>query len=163
MNIEIIYIHSLILQVCVLLLFIYLFICQTMFMLVFLGLLFLHVWCLKLFWHFFGRQSLAACQRQIFSVDLLWIPKKARHRRHFWAFGLSLKEHCFHQFESNLKTRPSLRFQGYFIYSFVSMFSFSISIYNLFSEKTIFFIPWKPMIIYTQLYLLYFYFIFLFF
>ena len=43
MNMEIIYIHSLVLQVCFA--FVWTF-CLTMFMLIFLGLSFLHVWCL---------------------------------------------------------------------------------------------------------------------
>ena len=69
--------------------------------------------------------------------------KKGPPQRHFWAFGLSLKEHCFHQFESNLKTRHyeyAFDFEGYWysIYSFVSMFSFFIFISYLFSKKTLF-------------------------
>ena len=73
---------------------------------------------------FFADRNLAACQRKICSMNIF---KKARHRRHFWAFGLSFKEHCFHEFESNLKTRHyeyALDFLGYCIYSCVSMLSF---------------------------------------
>ena len=82
--------------------------------------------------------------------SFLWILKKARCRRHFWAFGLSLKEHCFHQFESNLKTRHyeyAFDFWGYFIYSFVSMFPFFMFISYLFSKKTVFLYFLKTMII----------------
>jgi hypothetical protein len=58
--------HSLILQVCSLLFNFF----ETMFMLIFLGLSFLHVWCLKLFRHFFADRSLPACHRKIFSMNL---------------------------------------------------------------------------------------------
>jgi len=87
--------------------------------------------------------------------SFLWIFQKARRRRHFWAFGLSLKEHCFHQVESNLKTRHyeyAFDFEGYSIYSFVLMFSFFIFIYYLFSKRQYVFISWKTMIINTNLY-----------
>ena len=47
---------------------------------------------------FFETEALQAAQKNV-----LWIFKKARRTRNFWAFGLSLKQHCFHQFESNLK------------------------------------------------------------
>ena len=48
----------------------------------------------------------------------LW--KKARRRRHFWTFGLSLKKHCFHQFESNQKrTHKHYTFYYKFIYIYI--------------------------------------------
>ena len=50
--------------------------CLTMFMFMFLGLSFLHVWCLKLFF-FFADRSLAACQRKIFSMNLSKGPPQA--------------------------------------------------------------------------------------
>ena len=82
--------------------------------------------------------------------SFLWIFKRAPCRRHFWAFGLSFKEHCFHQFESNLKTRHykyALIFKGDFINSFVSMFSFVIFKSYLFSKKSVCFISWKQWLI----------------
>ena len=94
-------------------------------MLIFLGLSFLHVWYLKKTYIFFADRNLAACQRKICSMNIF---KKARHRQHFWAFGLSFKEHCFHEFVSNLKTRHyeyALEFLGYCIYSCASMLSYS--------------------------------------
>ena len=124
--------------------------CLTMFMFMFLGLSFLHVWCLKLFC-FLQTEALPPANGKSF----LWIFQKARRRRHFWAFGLSLKEHCFHQVESNLKTRHyeyAFDFEGYSIYSFVLMFSFFIFIYYLFSKRQYVFISWKTMIINTNLY-----------
>ena len=90
------------------------------------------VW--KYFVLFLADRSLTACQRK----SVLWIFKRAPCRRHFWTFGLSFKEHCFHQFESNLKTRHyeyALIFKGYFIYSFVSMFSFFIFKSYFFQKK----------------------------
>jgi hypothetical protein len=45
--------------------------CLTMFMLIFLGLSFLHVWCFeKNILTFFADRSVAACQRKIFSMNL---------------------------------------------------------------------------------------------
>ena len=81
--------------------------------------------------------------------------KKARRMRHFWAFGLSLKEHCFHQFESNLKNRYyeyALDFCGYFISSCVSMFSFFIFISYLFCKRTVLLFLEKQWL-YTHLYI----------
>ena len=106
-------------------------------MLIFLRLSFLHVWCLELCWLFLQTEALPTANEKSF----LWIFKKARRRRHFWAFGLSLKEHCFHQVESNLKTRHyeyAFDFEGYSIYSFVLMFSFFIFIYYLFPKDNMF-------------------------
>ena len=90
--------------------------------------------------------------------SFLWILKKARCRRHFWAFGLSLKEHCFHQFESNLKTRHyeyASDFKGYFICSFVSAFSVLIFISQLFSKKAVVFISWKQWSLYRCLFFIF--------
>ena len=90
--------------------------------------------------------------------SFLWILKKARCRRHFWAFGLSLKEHCFHQFESNLKTRHyeyASDFEGYFICSFVSAFSVLIFISQLFSKKAVVFISWKQWSLYRCLFFIF--------
>jgi hypothetical protein len=90
--------------------------------------------------------------------------KKARRMRLFWAFGLSLKEHCFHQFESNLKNRYyeyALDFCGYFIYSCVSMFSFFIFISYLFCKKTVLlFLEKQWLFIRTYIFLLLFFSIF---
>ena len=98
--------------------------CLTMSMLIFFGISFLYT-CMvfKIILSFFADRSLA-CR---LPTKNLFYESLKRPRRHFWAFGLSLKEHCFHQFESNLKTRHyeyAFDFEGYwyFIYSCVSMF-----------------------------------------
>ena len=122
-------------------------------MLIFLGLLFLYVWCLKLFRCFFCRQT--PCRLP--TKKKIWISKGLPQAPLLSI--LSLKEHCFHQFESNLKTKHykyALMFQGHFICSFVSKFFFLFYML-LFSEKTISFMFWKTMIIYTNSYLLHFY------
>ena len=119
MKMEIIYIHSFIIQVCR-------FCSKILFNHVhayFFGISFTCM-VFKIILTFFCRQK--PCLPPANEKNFLWIFKKARLGRHFWAFGLSLKEHCFHQLESNLKTRHyeyASDFEGYwyFIYSFVSM------------------------------------------
>ena len=50
----------------------------------------------RLYFLFLQKETLPAAQTKIYDS------KKARHRRHFWTFGLSLKKHWSHQSESNL-------------------------------------------------------------
>ena len=111
-------------------------------MLIFLGLSFLHIWswCLNLCVYLQTEAAPPANEKYV-----LLIFKKSRRRRHFWEFGLSLQEHCFHQFESNLKTRHyeyALHFEGYFICSFVSAFSVLFFISHLFPKRLWLFISW---------------------